>query len=109
MPVLFVVEKPGAAVDQEALLAHCRQHLSAYKISARGARDRGDPPHRLGEDHALQAARTAGGGLMRAASTGARRPKAKTSPKHSSADTALQTIRAAGDALRRDAAHLAAL
>jgi acyl-CoA synthetase (AMP-forming)/AMP-acid ligase II len=32
VPVLFVVMKPGQSLDQAALLAHCRQHLSAYKV-----------------------------------------------------------------------------
>jgi long-chain acyl-CoA synthetase len=29
---LFVVARPGRSVETEALLAHCRAHLSAYKI-----------------------------------------------------------------------------
>jgi long-chain acyl-CoA synthetase len=32
VPVLFVAGKPGEAVDAEALLAHCRERLSAYKL-----------------------------------------------------------------------------
>ena len=32
VPVLFVVMKPSQTLDQVALLAHCRQHLSAYKV-----------------------------------------------------------------------------
>jgi acyl-CoA synthetase (AMP-forming)/AMP-acid ligase II len=32
VPVLFVVERPGCRVDADALLAHCRQQLSAYKV-----------------------------------------------------------------------------
>ena len=32
VPVLFVVMKPGATLDEAALLAHCRRHLSAYKV-----------------------------------------------------------------------------
>jgi len=32
VPVLFVVEQPGCRLDVAALLAHCRQHLSAYKV-----------------------------------------------------------------------------
>jgi acyl-CoA synthetase (AMP-forming)/AMP-acid ligase II len=32
VPALFVVPRPQQAIDNEALLAHCRQHLSAYKV-----------------------------------------------------------------------------
>ncbi len=32
VPVLFVVPRPGAEIAIEALLAHCRESLSAYKI-----------------------------------------------------------------------------
>ena len=32
VPVLFVVPKPGARLDEAALRAFCRQHLSAYKV-----------------------------------------------------------------------------
>jgi len=32
VPALFVVPRPGAAFSSEALLVHCRQHLSAYKV-----------------------------------------------------------------------------
>jgi long-chain acyl-CoA synthetase len=32
VPVLFVVPRPDIAFDSEALLAHCRIHLSAYKV-----------------------------------------------------------------------------
>jgi len=32
VPALFVVPRPGNAVESEALLAHCRMHLSAYKV-----------------------------------------------------------------------------
>jgi acyl-CoA synthetase (AMP-forming)/AMP-acid ligase II len=32
VPALFVVPRAGAAIDTDALLAHCRQSLSAYKI-----------------------------------------------------------------------------
>jgi acyl-CoA synthetase (AMP-forming)/AMP-acid ligase II len=32
VPVLFVVPRPGRTVESEALLAHCRTHLSAYKV-----------------------------------------------------------------------------
>lgn len=32
VPALFVVSRPGRAVETEALLIHCRAHLSAYKI-----------------------------------------------------------------------------
>jgi len=28
----FVVPRPGAALDAEAVLAHCRQHLASYKV-----------------------------------------------------------------------------
>lgn len=34
VPGLCVVERPGMAVDREALLAHCRSRLSAYKVPA---------------------------------------------------------------------------
>ena len=30
--VLCVVARPGAAIDVEAVLAHCRTQLSAYKV-----------------------------------------------------------------------------
>jgi long-chain acyl-CoA synthetase len=32
VPALFVVPRPQQAIENEALLAHCRQHLSAYKV-----------------------------------------------------------------------------
>jgi long-chain acyl-CoA synthetase len=32
VPALFVVPRPGKTVETEALLAHCRTHLSAYKV-----------------------------------------------------------------------------
>jgi long-chain acyl-CoA synthetase len=32
VPALFVVPRPGHAFDVDALLAHCRTHLSAYKV-----------------------------------------------------------------------------
>jgi acyl-CoA synthetase (AMP-forming)/AMP-acid ligase II len=32
VPALFVVPRPGNTVENEALLAHCRAHLSAYKV-----------------------------------------------------------------------------
>jgi len=32
VPALFVVPRPGHAFDSEALLAHCRTQLSAYKV-----------------------------------------------------------------------------
>jgi long-chain acyl-CoA synthetase len=32
VPALFVVPRPGHTFDSEALLAHCRTHLSAYKV-----------------------------------------------------------------------------
>jgi long-chain acyl-CoA synthetase len=32
VPALFVVPRPGAMVEREPLLAHCRAHLSAYKV-----------------------------------------------------------------------------
>jgi acyl-CoA synthetase (AMP-forming)/AMP-acid ligase II len=32
VPALFVVPRPGSAIENEALLVHCRKHLSAYKI-----------------------------------------------------------------------------
>jgi acyl-CoA synthetase (AMP-forming)/AMP-acid ligase II len=32
VPALFVVPRPDVAFDPEALLAHCRKHLSAYKM-----------------------------------------------------------------------------
>jgi len=32
VPALFVVPRPGHALESEALLAHCRTHLSAYKV-----------------------------------------------------------------------------
>jgi acyl-CoA synthetase (AMP-forming)/AMP-acid ligase II len=32
VPALFVVPRPGATLASEALLAHCRTHLSAYKV-----------------------------------------------------------------------------
>jgi long-chain acyl-CoA synthetase len=32
VPALFVVPRPGIAFESEALLAHCRTHLSAYKV-----------------------------------------------------------------------------
>jgi acyl-CoA synthetase (AMP-forming)/AMP-acid ligase II len=32
VPALFYVPRPGQNVDTEALLAHCRAHLSAYKV-----------------------------------------------------------------------------
>jgi long-chain acyl-CoA synthetase len=32
VPALFVVPRPGKTVENEALLVHCRTHLSAYKV-----------------------------------------------------------------------------
>jgi len=32
VPVVFVVPRPGSVIDADALLRHCRSHLSAYKI-----------------------------------------------------------------------------
>ena len=32
VPALFVVPRPGCTFDGQALLAHCRTHLSAYKV-----------------------------------------------------------------------------
>ena len=32
VPALFVVPRPDIAFESEALLAHCRIHLSAYKV-----------------------------------------------------------------------------
>jgi long-chain acyl-CoA synthetase len=32
VPALFVVPRPGQAIESAALLAHCRAHLSAYKV-----------------------------------------------------------------------------
>ena len=32
VPALFVVPRPGKTVENEALIAHCRTHLSAYKV-----------------------------------------------------------------------------
>ena len=32
VPALFVVPRPQQAIENEALLAHCRRHLSAYKV-----------------------------------------------------------------------------
>jgi long-chain acyl-CoA synthetase len=32
VPALFVVPRPGSAIETDALLAHCRAHLSAYKV-----------------------------------------------------------------------------
>ncbi len=32
VPALFVVPRPGHVLESEALLAHCRTHLSAYKV-----------------------------------------------------------------------------
>ena len=33
--VAFVVPRPGAAPAAEALIAHCREHLSSYKLPDR--------------------------------------------------------------------------
>jgi acyl-CoA synthetase (AMP-forming)/AMP-acid ligase II len=32
VPALFVVPRPGKMIDNDALLAHCRKELSAYKV-----------------------------------------------------------------------------
>jgi len=32
VPALFVVPRPGQAVETDALIAHCRTRLSAYKL-----------------------------------------------------------------------------
>jgi long-chain acyl-CoA synthetase len=32
VPALFVVPRPQQAIESDALLAHCRKHLSAYKV-----------------------------------------------------------------------------
>ncbi len=35
VPGLFIVPRPGEAIDSEAVIAHCRTHLSAYKVPYR--------------------------------------------------------------------------
>ncbi len=32
VPALFIVPRPGQTIESEALLVHCRTHLSAYKV-----------------------------------------------------------------------------
>jgi acyl-CoA synthetase (AMP-forming)/AMP-acid ligase II len=32
VPALFIVPRPGNAIEKDAVLAHCRIHLSAYKV-----------------------------------------------------------------------------
>ncbi len=32
VPALFIVPRPGQVIESEALLVHCRTHLSAYKV-----------------------------------------------------------------------------
>ncbi len=32
VPALFIVPRPGHVIETEALLVHCRAHLSAYKV-----------------------------------------------------------------------------
>jgi long-chain acyl-CoA synthetase len=32
VPALFIVPRPGKTIDNDALLAHCRKELSAYKV-----------------------------------------------------------------------------
>ena len=32
MPVIYVVTRPGADFSSDALLAHCRERLSGYKV-----------------------------------------------------------------------------
>ncbi|MNR59771.1 Long-chain-fatty-acid--CoA ligase [compost metagenome] len=32
VPVAFVIQKPGVVLDVERILAHCREHLSGYKV-----------------------------------------------------------------------------
>jgi acyl-coenzyme A synthetase/AMP-(fatty) acid ligase len=32
VPALFAVPRPGQTIEIEALLAHCREKLSAYKV-----------------------------------------------------------------------------
>ena len=32
VPALFVVPRPGKTAENDALIAHCRTHLSAYKV-----------------------------------------------------------------------------
>ena len=32
VPALFVVPRPGKTVESDAVLAHCRAQLSAYKV-----------------------------------------------------------------------------
>jgi acyl-CoA synthetase (AMP-forming)/AMP-acid ligase II len=32
VPALFVVPRPGRSFESEALISHCRMHLSAYKV-----------------------------------------------------------------------------
>ena len=32
VPALFIVTRPGQVIESDALLVHCRTHLSAYKV-----------------------------------------------------------------------------
>jgi acyl-coenzyme A synthetase/AMP-(fatty) acid ligase len=52
VPALFVVCRPGKTIDTEALLAHCRKQLSAYKV-----------PHRV--DFIAEIPRTGSGKIIR--------------------------------------------
>ena len=57
VPVLFVVPRPGIALDNEALLAHCRIHFIGVQGAAQRSINFRDPSHRVGQDHTLQASR----------------------------------------------------
>jgi len=49
MVVAAVELKPGAELDEEALRAHCREHLAAYKIPRRIVRIHDMPRSILGK------------------------------------------------------------
>ncbi len=52
VPVLFVVPRDSAGIDAEALIAHCRTHLSSYKV-----------PHEVRVTHEIP--RTGSGKIIR--------------------------------------------
>ena len=62
--VSFVMLEPGAALDEAAIIAHCRHGLANYKVPLRVFADRRLPQDALAQrlqDPAHQAARDGGG------------------------------------------------
>ncbi len=58
----YVVPAPGAALDPQAVIDHCRGRLARYTGAQEGGPGPGPAAHRLGQVAEEPAARTAGAG-----------------------------------------------